>query len=124
MTKGAAPDAKLLIQEVASINIPKVEPHEFATMYMQRNPRGTMPGCFTTTNGDPCMGGSVIRGTAAFYKMCGRIKASLECLPQDFGYDPDRGEYKTAIYVNMMGIDLDDHEAFMDLEKRPEGDTR
>ncbi len=88
-TEGAASGVKLLIQEVASINVPKVEAHEFATMYMQRNPPGAMPGCTTTTNGDPSMGGNPIRGTAAFYEMCGHIKTSMECLPQDFGYDPD-----------------------------------
>ncbi len=34
-TERAAPGAKLLIREIASINIPKVEPHEFAVMFMQ-----------------------------------------------------------------------------------------
>ncbi len=115
--KGAAAGTKLLIQEVASINILKVEPHEYATMYMQQNPPGAMPGCTTTTNGDPSTGGQVIRGTAAFYEICGCIKVSLESLPQDFSYNPDRAENKPAIYVSMLGIDLDDHEAFMDNNK-------
>ncbi len=66
------------------------------------------------TNGDPSIGGNVIRGTASFYEMCERISVSLDFLPQDFGYDPDQAENKSAIYVSVMGIDLDDHEAFMD----------
>ncbi len=64
--EGAAPGAKLLIQEVASINVPEVKPHEYATMYMQRNPPVAMPGCNTTMNGDPSIGGNVIRGMASF----------------------------------------------------------
>ncbi len=118
---GVAPGAKLLIHEVASINVPKVESHEFAMMYMQQNPPDAMPGCTSMTNGDPSMGGQVIRNTAAFYEMCRRIEVSLECLPQDFGYDPDRADNKPPIYVSVMGIDLDDHEAFMFNNKRPGG---
>ncbi len=34
-TEGAAPGAKLLIREIASMKVPKVEPQEYATMYMQ-----------------------------------------------------------------------------------------
>ncbi len=68
--EGAAPGAKLLIREIASIHIPNVEPHEFATMFMQRNPPGAMPGCTSTMNSDPSMGGKPIRTTAAFYEMC------------------------------------------------------
>ncbi len=79
----APPGAKLLVQEIDSINIPDVKLIEFATMYMQRNPPGAMPGCTTTTNGDPSMGGKVISGTAAFYEMCGHIEVSLDFLPQD-----------------------------------------
>ncbi len=115
--EGAAPSMKLFFREVASINVLKVEPHKYVTMYMQRNPPGAKPGCMSTTNSDPSMGGQVIRGTAAFYEMCRQIEASLECLPQDFGHDPDWADNKPAIYVSMMGIDLDDHEAFMDNNK-------
>ncbi len=68
-TEGAAPGAKLLIREIASINVPKVEPHEFAVMFMQRNLPGAMPGCTTTMNSDPSMGGQPVRNTTAFYKM-------------------------------------------------------
>ncbi len=77
-------------------------------MYMQRNPPGAMPGCTTTTNSDPSLGRQPIRTTAAFYEMCGQIETSLECLPQDFGYRPDRAENKPPIYVSVQGIDLDD----------------
>ncbi len=73
-----------------------------------------MPGCTTTTNSDPSMGGQPIRNTAAFYEMCERIEGSLERLPQDFGYDPDRAENKPPIYLSVQGIDLDDHKTFMD----------
>ncbi len=116
-TAGAAPGAKLLIRKIASINVPRVEPHEFAMMYMQRNPPGALPGCTSMSNGDPSTAGQPIRNTAAFYEMCRWIEASLECLPQDFGYNPDRADNKPAIYVSVMGIDLDDHEAFMDDNK-------
>ncbi len=34
-TEGAALGVKLLIREIASIKVPKVEPHEFVMMYMQ-----------------------------------------------------------------------------------------
>ncbi len=119
--EGAAPGEKLLIEEIASINVPEVKLHEYAMMYMQRNPPGVMPGCTTTTNGDPSLGGKVIRGTAPFYDACKCISASLDFLPQDFGYDPDQVDNKPAIYVSVLGIDLDDHEAFMDDSKRPGG---
>ncbi len=119
--EGALPGEKLLIEETASINVPEVKPHEYAVMYMQRNLPGGMPGCTTTTNGDPSLGEKVIRGTASFYKACERISASLDILPQDFGYNPDHMENKLAIYVSVMGIDLDDHEAFMDDNKQPGG---
>ncbi len=32
--KGAAPGEKLLIEEVASINIPELKPYEYSVMYM------------------------------------------------------------------------------------------
>ncbi len=72
-------------------------------------------------NSNPSMGGKPIRTTAAFYEMCGRIEMSLECLVQDFAYNPDRADNKPPIYVSVLGIDLDDHEAFMDNNKRPGG---
>ncbi len=50
--------------------------------------------------------------------MCERIAASLDFLLQDFGYSPNQAENKPAIYVNVLGIDLDDHEAFKDNNKR------
>ncbi len=53
--------------------------------------------------------------------MCTQIEASLESLVHDFGYNPDRAENKPPIYVSMMGIDLDDHETFMDENKWPVG---
>ncbi len=87
--EGAAPGEKLLIEEVISINVPKLKPYEYSVMYMQRNPPGAMPGCTTTTNGDPSRGGNVIRGNAPFYEALERIKVSLDFLPQDFGYNPD-----------------------------------
>ncbi len=121
--EGAAPGEKLLIKEVTSINVPKLKPYEYSVMYMQRNPPGAMPGCTTITNGDPSLGGNVIRGTAPFYDTLECISASLDFLSQDFSYNPDRVDNKPDIYVSVLGIDLDDHEAFMDENKRPEGVT-
>ncbi len=69
------------------------------------------------------MGGNDIRGSAPFYEALERIKASLDFLPQDFGCNPDRVDNKPAIYVSVLGIDLDYHEAFMDENKRPGGQT-
>ncbi len=77
----APPGAKLLIQEINSINIPDVKPIEFATMYMQRNLPGAMPGCTTMTNGDPSMGGKVISGQQHSTKCVGISKqAWTSCL--------------------------------------------
>ncbi len=121
--EGAASGEKLLIEEVTSINVPKLKPYEYLVMYMQRNPPGAMPGCTTTTNGDPNLGGNVIRGTVPFYKVLKHISVSLDFLPQDFGYNPDQVDNKLAIYVSVLGIDLGVHEAFMDENKRPEGTT-
>ncbi len=115
--EGAAPGEKLLIKEIASINIPELKPHEYSMIYMQRNPPSAMPGCTTTTNGDPSLGGKVIRGTAPFYEALQHISMSMDFLPQDFGYDPDQADNKLAIYVSVLGIDLDDHDAFMDDNK-------
>ncbi len=42
-------------------------------------------------------------------------------MPQDFGYNPDQADNKLAIYVSVLGIDLDDHEVFMDDDKWPGG---
>ncbi len=58
--EGAAPGEKLLIQEVASINVPEVKLHKYAMMYMQRNPPGVTPGCTTMMNGNPSIGGKII----------------------------------------------------------------
>ncbi len=87
--EGAVPGEKLLIEEVGSINVPELKPYQYSVMYMQRNPPGAMPGCTTTTNGNPSLGGNVIRGTAPFYEVLKCISASLDFLPQDFGYNPD-----------------------------------
>ncbi|MCP4600187.1 MAG: hypothetical protein GY847_06570, partial [Proteobacteria bacterium] len=78
-------------------------------------------GCATTTNSDPNLKGQPIWNTATFFKMCSWIETSLESLPQDFGYYPDRVENKPHIYVSVLGIDLDDHTEFMDDDKRPGG---
>ncbi len=99
--EGAAPGEKRLIQEIASINVPEVKPHEYSMIYMQRNAPSAMPGCATTTNGDPSLGGKVIRGTAPFYEVCKCISASLDFLPQDFGHDPDEADNKPAIYISV-----------------------
>ncbi len=117
----AALGEKLLIALVISINVPELKPYEYSTMYMQRNGPGAMPGCTTTTNGDPSLGGGIIKGTAQFYKAVERLSASIDFLLQDFGYNPDHKEHKPAIYVSVKGIDLDDHEVFMDNDKRPGG---
>ncbi len=86
---------------------------------MQRNPPRAMPGCTTTTNGDPILGGGIIRGTAQFYDVTEHLKASINFLPQDFGRNPDWKDCKPTIYVSVKGIDLDQHDAFMDENKRP-----
>ncbi len=82
-----------------------------------------MPGCTTMMNSDPSLGGNVIRGTVPFYDALECISASLDFLPQDFGYNPDQVNNKPAIYVSVLGIDLDDHKVFMDDNKRPGGAT-
>ncbi len=56
----AVPGEELLIEEVVSINVPELKPYEYLMRYMQRNLPGVMPGCTTTTNGDPSLGGGVI----------------------------------------------------------------
>ncbi len=114
---GAAPGAKLLIREVASINALNVDPHELAVMCMQWNLPGAMPGCTTMTHSAPTSQAQPTWNTAAFYEMCSRIEVSLELLPQDFEYYPDQAENKPPIYVSVLGIDLDDHGAFMDENK-------
>ncbi len=73
------------------------------------------------TNGDPSLGGKAIRGTAPFCEAMECISASLDFLLQDFGYNPDQADNKPAIFVSALGIDLDDHEAFMDDDKWPGG---
>ncbi len=119
--EGAVPGEKLLIEEVISINVPELKPYKYLVMYMQRNPPGAMPGCTTTTNGDPSLGGNVI---LLFGRLCHSMQHSNAskrawtfcCRPGlfDFGYDPDRADNKPVIYVSVHGIDLDDHEAFME----------
>ncbi len=96
----AMPGEKLLIKEVAIIDVPELKPSKYSVMYMQRNPPGAMPGCTID-----------------------HIKASMDFLLQDFGYNPDRVDNKPAIYVSVLGIDLDDHEAFMDEKKWPGGNN-
>ncbi len=115
--EGAAPGEKLLIEQVISINVPELKLYEYSTMYMQTNGPGAMPGCMTTTNGDPSLGGGVIKGTVQFYKVVECLKVSIDFLLQDFGFNPDHKERKPTIYVSVKGIDLDDHEAFMDNKK-------
>ncbi len=117
----AAAGEKLLIEEVVSINIPELKPYEYSTMYMQRNPPGVMPGCMTTMNGDPSFSGGVIRGTVLFYDAVECIKASMDFLLQDFGCNPENVDCKLAIYLSVLGIDLDEHDAFMDEDRRPGG---
>ncbi len=116
---GAAPREKLLIEQVVSTSVPELKPYEFSTIFMQRNGPGAMPGCKTTT--DQSLGGGVIKGTAQFYKAVACLSASIDFLPQDFGFDPNHKEHKPAIYLIVKGIDLDDHKEFMDDEKRPGG---
>ncbi len=99
-----APREKLLIEEVVSINIPDLKPYEYSMMYMQRNPPLAMLGCTTTMNSDPSLGGGIIRGTVLFYDAVERLKASIDFLPQDFGYDPDHMDCKPAIYVSVKGL--------------------
>ncbi len=108
---------KLLIEQVVSINIPELTPYEYSMMYMQMNGPGAMPGCTTTTNGDPSLGGGVIKGIVQFYKAVECLSASIDFLPHDFGYNPDHKERKPAIYLSVKGTDLDDHEVFMDEDK-------
>ncbi len=120
-SEGAEPGTTRLVEEVDSINVPDVKPTEYTKIFMQRNPPGAMPGCTTMMNSDPSMGGKVISETATFYEMCERLDKIIDWLPQDFCYKPDRKENKPCIYVSAHGIDLDDHEAFMDPEKRPGG---
>ncbi len=76
-----------------------------------------MPGFTTTTNSNLRLGSRVISGTALFYDIVKHLKASIDFLLQDFGHDPDHMDCKPAIYVSVKGIDLDEHEVFMDEKK-------